>query len=247
MRRVPLFARAGFGQRQPEAECRAVIDIGDDPQRPAVVGDDGPADRQAHSHAAGLGRVVRLEYPARGVRLESPARIADAHDRATPAQPRADAKHAGPARQCRPWLPARFRSGSGAPAESGPCRRTLPEAPLRASTRAPRRRSRSRPVVISSTLRITLLRSRTLVCTGLFVNISCVRSTMWFARCASFATSARASRTSSMGPCESSHRRHAFAFVAMAVRGCCNSWEIEPLNSASAAMRPMRISASFAS
>ena len=29
---------------------------------------------------------------------------------------------------------------------------------------------------------------------------------MWFARCASFATSASASRTSSTGPCESSHR-----------------------------------------
>src|SRR5258708_38624384 len=56
-----------------EGGARAVI--GRRQKSPAVLLDDGPADRQAHTQAAGLRRVERLKQPRRVPRVDAASRV----------------------------------------------------------------------------------------------------------------------------------------------------------------------------
>src|SRR5258705_13907937 len=60
---------------QREMERRAGTIVRHRPEPPAVLLDDGPADREAHSQTTGLRGVERLEHPGRELRIDAGARI----------------------------------------------------------------------------------------------------------------------------------------------------------------------------
>jgi hypothetical protein len=73
----PLSGRARIADGQGELHGDARPDVRGGPQPPPVRLDDRTADREAHAHACGLGRIKRLEEPRQTLRVQADAGVLD--------------------------------------------------------------------------------------------------------------------------------------------------------------------------